>query len=67
MTIGDLIVDERYRGQGIGAGLAIYAEEMAKQKNCMCIGLNSGFERLETHNFWKKLGYLKIGCHFHKG
>lgn len=53
--IGDLIVDEKYRGQNIGSQLARAVEDYYKDKAYTKISLTTfGFQAPE---FYKKLGY----------
>ena len=57
MQIEDLIVDERFRRQGIGQRMVGLGEEMAHSRGCLAIGLNSDLYREETHKFWLAMGY----------
>ena len=57
MQIEDLIVDERFRRQGIGQRMVGLAEAMARRRNCRSIELNSDLYREETHKFWQAMGY----------
>ncbi|HHF7346966.1 TPA: GNAT family N-acetyltransferase [Legionella feeleii] len=58
-----LVVDNQYRGQGIGKKLMHFLEGYAKVF-CPCIiDLTSSQRRAEdgSHDFYKKLGYLNEG------
>ncbi|STX42823.1 acetyltransferase [Legionella donaldsonii] len=58
-----LVVDNQYRGQGIGKKLMHFLEDYARAF-CPCIiDLTSGQRRAKdgSHDFYKKLGYLNEG------
>jgi GNAT superfamily N-acetyltransferase len=57
MQIEDLVVDGKYRRQGIGQRMVGLAEEMAMRRGCCAIELNSDLYREETHRFWEAMGY----------
>ena len=57
MQVEDLIVDERFRRQGIGQRMVGLAEEIARRRDCTSIELNSDLYREETHRFWQAMGY----------
>lgn len=54
-----MIIDEAYRGKGIGTKLLQEAFETAKARGCKKLELDSGFQRVEAHNFYENNGYLK--------
>jgi GNAT superfamily N-acetyltransferase len=58
--LGGLIVDERYRGQGIGKHLIRHAEEWSSQKGCQALRLRSNIIRKDAHVFYKRIGYKQI-------
>jgi GNAT superfamily N-acetyltransferase len=66
MIIEDLIVDEAYRGKGMGRRLVEFCEEAAQKKGCRAVELSSDFHRKETHLFWKALGYEAEAYQFRK-
>lgn len=66
MIIEDLIVDEAHQRKGIGTHLVRLAEEIAKQRGCHDIELNSDLYREETHRFWEALGYECKAYQFRK-
>jgi GNAT superfamily N-acetyltransferase len=66
MIIEDLIVDENYRRRGIGSKLVRLAEEIAQQRDCHNIELNSDLYRKETHYFWEEIGYERKAYQFRK-
>jgi GNAT superfamily N-acetyltransferase len=62
------VVDTKYRNKGIGKRLIEEAENWAQIKGATGIGLNSGnrLERLDAHNFYKKMGYSEKSTGFAK-
>ena len=58
-----VVVDECYRGQGIGKKLMTFLEEVAQQSCPVIIDLCSGLRRSKdgTHEFYKSLGYCNEG------
>ena len=58
--LGGLIVDERYRGQGIGKLLMRHAEVWSSEKGCQAIRLRSNTIRKNAHAFYERIGYGKI-------
>ncbi len=66
MIIEDLIIDKNYRRRGIGTQLVQLAEEIARQRDCHSIELNSDLYRKETHRFWEALGYERKAYQFRK-
>ena len=55
--ISGLVVDERFRSQGIGPLLLVRAEEWAREKGCHAIGLRSNVIRDRAHSFYERHGY----------
>jgi GNAT superfamily N-acetyltransferase len=55
----DLVVDQDHRGSGIGTALVEKAVEIAKQRRCLRVELDSGFHRTEAHRFYEKRGFEK--------
>jgi len=58
--IEGLIVDERYRGAGIGRQLIGRAEAWAKGRGCKAVYLRSNIIRERAHAFYRNLGYETI-------
>lgn len=54
-----LSVPEQGRGQGIGSRLMQMAEDMAREKECIGIWLDT-FD-FQAPQFYKKLGYSELG------
>jgi GNAT superfamily N-acetyltransferase len=55
--ISGLVVDEKFRSQGIGPLLLVRAEEWAREKGCRAIGLRSNVIRDRAHAFYEHHGY----------
>lgn len=60
--VENVIVDEKYRRQGIGRLLMDYAIARAKKAGCYRIGLSSDKKRPEAHQFYRALGF-KASAH----
>lgn len=54
-----MVVDECWRGQGIGSKLIDEIITSAKQKRLKRVELDSGFPREKAHEFYIKLGFEK--------
>ena len=57
INITGLVVDKRYRNNGIGQKLLVAAEKYAIDNNLKFVRANSGFQRIEAHQFYRKNGY----------
>ena len=66
MYIPELIVLGKYQRQGIGKKLIDACISLAKQKDCHRIRLESGIQRKESHEFYKKLGFVQSSYFFAK-
>lgn len=55
--IENVIIDENYRGKGIGKKLMEMAVEYAKENNCYKVVLQSGIKRQEAHKFYENIGF----------
>jgi ribosomal protein S18 acetylase RimI-like enzyme len=64
--VPELVVSEEYRSQGIGKLLIQKCESMAKRKKCYRIRLESRNDRIDSHNFYKKIGFQQIALVFEK-
>ncbi|MDM5154782.1 GNAT family N-acetyltransferase [Bacillus sp. DX1.1] len=64
--ISIISVDSTARRKGIGQILMDYAEQLAKEQNCIGTWLVSGTHRKEAHPFYQKLGYEVNGYRFVK-
>ena len=54
------LVDENFRGKGIGRLLMKRVEVWARQKGCQSVSLRSNITREDAHSFCEKLGYIWI-------
>lgn len=66
--ISALVTKKEYQGQGIGKSLLKYVENLIHSKGSNSIYLTSAIkeERLNAHEFYKKLGYEINGYRFVK-
>ena len=64
--IPELVVSEEYRNHGIGKLLIQKCESIAKIKKCYRIRLESRNDRVDSHNFYKKIGFQQIALAFEK-
>ncbi len=55
--VENVVVDEKYRRQGIGRLLIEYAIVRAKTAGCYRIVLSSDIRRHEAHEFYRSLGF----------
>lgn len=51
------VVDEEYRGQGVGKIMLAYIEEKARSLKCEWIEVTSNARRVEAHHFYQQNGY----------
>ena len=61
-----MIVDEAYRGRGIGALLVAEAERRLAERGCKIIEVTSNMRRERAHQFYEKLGYERTSFRFMK-
>ena len=64
--IPELVVSRVYRNQGIGKLLIQKCESIAKRKHCYRMRLESGNDRIKSHQFYKKIGFKQIALTFAK-
>ena len=62
--IPDLIVTEASRGRGAGRALLRRAFELAKERNCWSVTLESGYQRTAAHQLYKSAGMQDAGFYF---
>ena len=61
-----LVVDEQWRGRGIGKMLMERIERWAREQGGTLIILTSGNQRADAHRFYETLGYTKTGVRYAK-
>lgn len=61
-----MIVDNSFRGQGIGGKLIKNASDSAKMRGCKKIELDSAFPREKAHKFYERNGFEKRAYLFSK-
>ena len=66
MYIPELVVTKEQRYYGIGKKLITFCIDLAKKKNCYRIRLESGNQRIESHKFYKSLGFEQSSLSFNK-
>lgn len=66
LYIPELVVREKYRHSGIGSKLINSCIEIGKKKNCHRIRLESGNQRIQSHQFYKQLGFSQNAQTFTK-
>jgi ribosomal protein S18 acetylase RimI-like enzyme len=58
-TVESVRVDARFRGQGIGRELMLFAIDRAKAENCVSMQLTTNADRTDAHRFYENLGFQK--------
>ena len=58
-TVESVRVDAKYRGQGIGREMMLWAIERAKEKGCISMQLTTNNDRGDAHRFYENLGFSK--------
>lgn len=61
-----IVVEESFRGQGIGKVLMEKVEVWLQDQGAKMVILTSGKHRIETHGFYRALGYEETGLRFVK-
>src|SRR2546422_948613 len=64
--IPDLIVAEGSRGRGAGRALISRAEEVARERGCWAMALESATWRGDAHRFYLREGWADTGKSFRK-
>ena len=66
MYVPELIVSQNYHSKGIGKKLINFSIKLGKEKKCHRIRLESGNQRIESHKFYKHLGFEDSSVFFTK-
>ena len=64
--ISMMVVDERFRGQGIGKKLVTAAEGLLASRGCQLVEVTSHVRRTDAHRFWEGKGYERTSARFAK-
>lgn len=65
--VENIVVDARFRGQGIGREMLAYARELARVQGCYKLSLTSNAARTEAHAFYHRCGMMQHGVSFRYG
>ena len=65
-NVDELVVDDKYRNQGIGKDLMIHIEDLARRHKCTRLELDSAFHRTNAHVFYEHNGFEKRAYLFSK-
>jgi GNAT superfamily N-acetyltransferase len=52
-----LVIDERYRGRGVGRSLLARVEAAARARGCLLMEVTSAAHRDAAHRFYEAAGY----------
>ena len=66
MYVPELIVSQNHHYRGIGKKLINFSIELGKEKKCHRMRLESGNQRIESHKFYKHLGFKNSSIFFTK-
>lgn len=66
MYIPELVIQKKFQNKGVGKKLIESCEKLAKDKKCHRIRLESGIKRVESHEFYKNLGFIHSAHSFSK-
>ncbi|MDC8006059.1 GNAT family N-acetyltransferase [Aureisphaera galaxeae] len=64
--VDHVIIDDTYRGQGIGDKMMQFVYEHAKKKGCRWVELNTYVHNFPSHKFYYNQGFVAKGYHFIK-
>jgi GNAT superfamily N-acetyltransferase len=56
--VDDLVTDENFRSNGVGHALLGFLENLARQRGCPGIELDSGTHRTRAHKFYFREGFV---------
>lgn len=65
-TIEDVVVDEKYRGMGIGRKLTQKMIDVAKQKRAKTISLTTNPAREAANAMYQKMGFFKKETNYYR-
>jgi ribosomal protein S18 acetylase RimI-like enzyme len=64
--IEDVVVDEAYRGRGIGEALTRAAMQRAQSLGCTAIDLTSNPSRVAANRLYQRLGFQKRSTNYYR-
>jgi GNAT superfamily N-acetyltransferase len=64
--VSALVVDEAYRGEGIGRALVEAMEAEARARRCVLLFLTTSARREDAHEFYRRVGLEETGKRFGK-
>ena len=64
--VNELVVAHEFKGKGIGTGLMKAVINIAKEKGCKRIELDSAFTREGSHDFYNRMGFKNRAYLFSK-
>lgn len=67
LYVEDLVTAERWRSSGYGKALLGHLVEMAGDRGCDCVTLDSGVHRFGAHRFYLREGFVISSHHFWRG
>lgn len=66
LELDNVVIDENYRGQGLGKQFLDWIENWAKEHDCNNVELNTYVQNSASHKFYYANGYNILGFHFVK-
>lgn len=66
LEIDHVIIDESYRGKGVGKKLMEFVYNYARSKSCNWVELNTYVHNFPSHKFYYNQGFVAKGYHFVK-
>lgn len=57
--LASLFTTEKERNKGYGTALINFVRELAAEKGCRAIALDSGISRISAHKFYENCGFVK--------
>ena len=64
--VDDLVTDENSRSGGVGHAMLAFLEQIAKQRGCPGMELDSGTQRTRAHKFYFREGFVIPSFSFRK-
>ena len=64
--VDDLVTDENSRSGGVGHAMLTFLEQIAKQRGCASMELDSGTQRTRAHKFYFREGFVIPSFSFRK-